>query len=274
MNRIDFDQTGGYRLETESLSKLQSNYKIFEALGEVVGNKSIVKGCVTTGTNVSDGVIFYNGELLDFVGGQSQSTIIIIEEETNLLFEDGTEKPTFYKRYARFGSGIEAVEWSGFKRAYPLTSALYIDKIDMYGGDIDNIPEGWYLCDGQNGTRDLRGRFIVGYNPNEVDYNEIGKIGGEEKVTLTEAQIASHNHNGSFIIPPHTHGISPSALASGGGGTNQLSTSDNTGHQYVNETQASSALNGTLTTSNTGSDEAHENRPPFYTMAFIQFKGI
>lgn len=38
----------------------------------------------------------------------------------------------------------------------PLGSILY------WSGPIDTIPEGWTLCDGQNGTPDLRDRFIVG----------------------------------------------------------------------------------------------------------------
>jgi hypothetical protein len=31
-----------------------------------------------------------------------------------------------------------------------------------YTGDIDKIPQGWYLCDGENGTPDLRDRFLQG----------------------------------------------------------------------------------------------------------------
>jgi hypothetical protein len=34
--------------------------------------------------------------------------------------------------------------------------------IIMWSGNIADIPKGWALCDGKNGTPDLRGRFIVG----------------------------------------------------------------------------------------------------------------
>jgi hypothetical protein len=30
----------------------------------------------------------------------------------------------------------------------------------MYNGLLNNIPVGWVICDGTNGTPDLRGRFI------------------------------------------------------------------------------------------------------------------
>lgn len=53
----------------------------------------------------------------------------------------------------------------------PLDKALF-DKIDkylcpagiitMWSGSTSNIPTGWALCNGQNGTPDLRDRFIVG----------------------------------------------------------------------------------------------------------------
>ena len=54
---------------------------------------------------------------------------------------------------------------------------------------------GWYICDGRNGTPDLRGKFLVGRNVlNEnSDYYQVGRTGGLEKVTLTEAQMPSHS---------------------------------------------------------------------------------
>lgn len=37
-----------------------------------------------------------------------------------------------------------------------------INGICMYAGTIDSIPEGWSICDGQNGTLDLRNAFVLG----------------------------------------------------------------------------------------------------------------
>ena len=33
----------------------------------------------------------------------------------------------------------------------------------MWSGSSDLIPDGWLLCDGTNGTPDLRNRFVVGF---------------------------------------------------------------------------------------------------------------
>lgn len=116
MNRINLQQTGGFPLETNTLDFMQSAYNIFNDLGAVVGDKSIIKGCILTGSSVSDGVIYVNGELLAFRGGTLQSTIIIREEIQLMEFEDGTTKPVYKIRYAKFGTGIDAMPWSDFVR--------------------------------------------------------------------------------------------------------------------------------------------------------------
>jgi microcystin-dependent protein len=49
----------------------------------------------------------------------------------------------------------------------------------MWSGAVDAVPEGWLLCDGENGTPDLRDRFIVGAG---TTY-EMGETGGADNVT-------------------------------------------------------------------------------------------
>ncbi|MDR1225466.1 MAG: hypothetical protein LBK47_01025 [Prevotellaceae bacterium] len=48
-------------------------------------------------------------------------------------------------------------------------------------GKASTKMDGWALCNGANGTPNLKGRFIVGYNPDEVDYNEIKKLEVQNK---------------------------------------------------------------------------------------------
>ena len=47
--------------------------------------------------------------------------------------------------------------------------------IVMWYGSIVSIPNGWVLCDGNNGTPDLRDRFIVGAG----DTYAVDEIGGD-----------------------------------------------------------------------------------------------
>lgn len=67
-------------------------------------------------------------------------------------------------------------------------------SIMAWHGDANSVPDGWAICDGTNGTPDLRGRFILGVsNDNSFSF---GKIGGSHKYyrKLSYEQMPKHNH--------------------------------------------------------------------------------
>ena len=100
-----------------------------------------------------------------------------------------------------------------------------------------SVPGGWSLCDGTNSTPDLRDRFIV----SSGSVYSIGDTGGANSVTLTVDQI-----------PAHTHTAYTDGTGSPSGGV------------------AKASLNGsTVSTGSTGGGQSHENRPPYYALAFI-----
>lgn len=43
-----------------------------------------------------------------------------------------------------------------------------IGSIIMWSGTADNIPQGWVLCDGTNGTPNLKNNFIIGIEMNRT----------------------------------------------------------------------------------------------------------
>src|SRR5690554_1918614 len=63
--------------------------------------------------------------------------------------------------------------------------------IVAWSGAANQIPNGWALCDGNNGTPDLRGRFILGYG---ASGDTLRGIGGNRSITLTVAQLPPHGH--------------------------------------------------------------------------------
>ena len=67
-----------------------------------------------------------------------------------------------------------------------------VGGIIMWSGDSGHIPDGWALCNGQNGTPNLSGKFVVGYSASDLDY-AIGKTGGEAKHRLSESEMPSHS---------------------------------------------------------------------------------
>lgn len=106
--------------------------------------------------------------------------------------------------------------------------------IGIWSGSIDAIPAGWALCNGQNGTPDLRDRFVVGAG----NSYSVGATGGSATVS-------------------HTHTFS--GTTSGGSsswGIVSITGSAPRGDHVHNYSGTSSAT-------------AAENRPPYYALAFI-----
>jgi microcystin-dependent protein len=168
--------------------------------------------------------------------------------------------------------------------------------IIMWSGSINDIPVGWALCDGRNGTPDLRDRFIVGAGGS---YN-VGNTGGSNTVTLTTSQIPSHSHEAGTLktasAGSHSHGAgtlktdttgshshsyrtAKGTLYAGGVMSDflntfvneQTSTAGAHSHTISGNTASAGAHSHTISgnTASTGGGGAHENRPPYYALCFI-----
>ncbi|MDD2675380.1 MAG: hypothetical protein PHF81_10915 [Flavobacterium sp.] len=118
MNTINFNQVGGFPFSTNILAKLQTAFSIFNALGNIVGDLTIISGCEVAGDNVGNGVVYINGEVIEFRGGLAQTKVIIKEDVETLLFENQNSYPVVKNRYATFGSGVNAINWVDFKRGF------------------------------------------------------------------------------------------------------------------------------------------------------------
>ena len=124
--------------------------------------------------------------------------------------------------------------------------------IIMWSGLVANIPNNWQLCDGTNGTPDLRSRFIVGAGSTYAP----GATGGADSVTLTTAQIPAHNHTGSTGgAGGHTHSASSGtagdhshtgATASAGGHTHTGSANSAGSHNHSGTANSAGAHSHTL----------------------------
>ncbi len=177
-------------------------------------------------------------------------------------------------------------------------SVIPIGVILMWGGSVGSIPTGWQLCDGSNGTPNLRDRFIVGAGTGYA----VGATGGNSTVTLdsttmpihthgltgtfTSTSAGQHTHSTTVTDPGHIHSISPAYFsasspngftgAGGAGQTNNATQSATTGISVSLASVADHQHNITLTgnTQSTGGSggttQPHENRPPYYALCYIQ----
>lgn len=135
--------------------------------------------------------------------------------------------------------------------------------ISMWSGLISDIPDGWVLCDGNNGTPNLKDRFIMGATTDAT----INKTGGKNEVTLTVDQIPAHKHNVSISSAgSHTHTINHSYSY---GDKNNASRGGYDKIDGTIPTNSGGSHTHTITINNTGGGQAHENRPAYYTLAFI-----
>lgn len=104
------------------------------------------------------------------------------------------------------------------KRLTAEYSAVPVGLITMWSGTLDSIPSGWALCDGSNGTPDLRSRFVAGAETS----NEMGNVVGANSLVLSSNQLPAHTHSGLLTSGgAHTHSgstASAGAHTHGGGG--------------------------------------------------------
>lgn len=119
--------------------------------------------------------------------------------------------------------------------------------IVMWSGSVNAIPAGWMLCNGSNGTPDLRNRFIVGAG----NSYGVGDTGGSETVTLDKTQL-----------PDHTHYMNMNSGAYRAG--------NNSGELVLSVNTTPGASGGLFDVyGNTTWNQPHENRPPYYALCFI-----
>ena len=159
----------------------------------------------------------------------------------------------------------------------------FLGQIIMFGGNF--APRGWALCEGQLlpisqntalfsilgttyggdgrttfGLPDLRGRVPMGNGQGPgLTNRRLGEKSGAENVTLTSAQMPTHNHTAAAVGPA--------------GNSN-----DATGNVWADDAGVSSATysSGVVTGAmrgdaigNAGSNQAHTNVQPYQVVNFI-----
>ena len=191
--------------------------------------------------------------------------------------------------------------------AAQINTAMPTGGIIIWSGSAAAIPTGWLLCDGTNGTPNLRDRFVVGAGSTYA----VGATGGSVTVTLSQANLPAHTHSVSITSGGesvgHTHsgstgttgglegsiyGISEGFWSQGAcdgvftklAWANVFSPTNGdqsqggrayfngNNHAHAFTTGGQSVTHTHLvsgTTGSIGSGTAHENLPPYYALCYI-----
>jgi len=148
-----------------------------------------------------------------------------------------------------------------------------IQTSDFPGGraSIGSKYQGWALCEGTNGTLDLRDRFILGFNKTKSasqsvpqNYGKIGNTGGEERVTLTGHQsgVKPHGHNHNISVGTagdHSHDKGTYSISASGGHRHHIGQSTSNGSSFDIDRAGGGQRSGTSQTSTNGSAHTHPN---------------
>lgn len=282
MNKQNFNQSGGFPIKTQTLDEMQKAYNLFNEFGAIAGNFAIVSGCVVTGSVVSAGAVFIDGELLEFRGGQIGITVIIVEEAYEKEFKNGDAKNVLFIRYATFGAGTTSFPWANFKRpkntiqltedkAEQTTIELLIDRIELlearpsanvpigfvgiWGLPLIAIPAGW------TPHLPLKGRGAIGHDPDydtningdKVNYNlnVLDYKSGVREHALKIAEMPRHRFKLDNPIPR--------SVADTDRGNNNSAFSLDT------------PVDGF--TDYLGADEPHTNMHPYTVVPYIRYIG-
>ena len=181
-----------------------------------------------------------------------------------------------------------------------LYGTIPVGGIIMWSGTIASIPANWSLCNGSNGTPDLRNKFIVGANADSggsaktTVTGSATASGGEATKTLGTANLPSHTHtDGTLATGTPVNGGGPGGALSGtithisetydvSGTATGAFTKASSGNSSVTASSSTSPTAGVTfdgshthdITGNTGDQggtmgQAFENLPPYFAIAYI-----
>lgn len=130
--------------------------------------------------------------------------------------------------------------------------------ISLWYGAIGSVPAGWYLCDGANGTPDLRDKFVVGAGSTY----SVAAVGGS-----ADAVVVSHTHTATSVVtdPSHQHTGHNASFGNNGipaGANDTTSTPGPTGF-------ATTGITVATTNASAGVSGTNANLPPYYALCYV-----
>ena len=211
-----------------------------------IGGINIAEGCAPSGIN--NAIRELMAQLKDMQSGTDGDGFTVGGAFTcsgAAVFSSTVTAPT-----PTTGDSSTKVATTAFVQGAGLPSGCIV----IWSGSSASIPSGWYLCNGSNGTPDLRNRFIVGAGSTYA----VGATGGS-----ADAIVVSHTHTATVTDPGHDHGIRVGVAAK------NTSTGSTGGDNWVSGSTDSATTGISVGISTTGSSGTNANLPPYYALCYI-----
>jgi hypothetical protein len=143
----------------------------------------------------------------------------------------------------------------------PAATPIPTGGILLWSGSIGSIPAGYVLCNGNNGTPDLRDRFIVGAGSTYA----VDATGGS-----ADSILPTHTHGATSTSvvtdPGHAHNIGGGGIGGSAGGGILTGSSGS----MVSATATTGITVATTTTNaSAGVSPTNGNLPPYYALCYI-----
>ena len=122
---------------------------------------------------------------------------------------------------------------------------------------------GWQLCDGTDGTPDLRGRMVMGAGGTYA----AGSTGGADTHTHTIAGSISATTLSTAQMPSHGHTVYGSSFVASA--TNRIAMSSYNAQEGSASTSSSGSSGSHTHTLAEASAASASNLPPYYALAYI-----
>jgi len=208
----------------------------------------------------------------DNSGTIANSNPIVLDSSGRVPYEIWMLAGYSYKFVIQSSTGTSLITLDNLypilQNAPAVSGSIPSGLIAIWSGSTGSIPSGWVICDGTNGTPDLRNSFVLGAGNTYA----VGATGGS-----TDAIVVSHTHTATSTStvtdPGHSHKVAttngsgnptnPSAARGEDPGSSIVYTAP-TNSQTTGITVATSTTNATAGVSGSGA-----NMPPYYALAFI-----
>jgi hypothetical protein len=154
--------------------------------------------------------------------------------------------------------------------AFVLANSIPSGLISMWSGTIATIPTGWVLCNGSNGTPDLRNKFVIGAHTDSAGVAYSTVTGSNTQTGGTkDAIVVSHTHTATSTVtdPGHLHTFTNYSNAGGASDTPIIGSSNTL--TTVSTNSAVTGISVATTNSTEGSSGTNQNLPPYYALAYI-----